>query len=136
MRKAILAGVVALAAAGALLLMTQAGRAVTLAAGAALVVVGFPLMLLARVQLGKAFSVRPKASTLVTHGIYAKVPHPLFACVDLIMLGVVVALRRPWLVGAWLAVVAVHAWAARREAAVLERAFGDAYRQYRATTWW
>ncbi len=136
MRKVILAGFVALLAAGALLLMTRAGRAVTLSVGAALVVIGLPLLLVARVQLGKAFSLGPRASTLVTRGLYSRIPHPLFAFLDLILLGVVVALRRPWLVGAWLALVALHAWAARREAAVLERAFGDAYRQYRAKTWW
>ena len=28
------------------------------------------------------------------------------------------------------------AWAARREVRVLERAFGDAYREYRTKTWW
>jgi len=48
----------------------------------------------------------------------------------------VIALRQPWLVALWLALAAVHAWAARRESRVLERAFGDAYRQYRAKTWW
>ena len=47
-----------------------------------------------------------------------------------------VEVRQPWLVLPWLALVAIHAWAARREARVLERAFGDAYREYRANTWW
>jgi protein-S-isoprenylcysteine O-methyltransferase Ste14 len=60
----------------------------------------------------------------------------LYVFLDVALLGVVIALRQPWLVGPWLALVAIHAWAARREARVLERAFGDAYRQYRAKTWW
>jgi len=41
-----------------------------------------PLMALARIQLGKAFSVAPKATTLVTHGLYSKIPHPLFVFLD------------------------------------------------------
>jgi protein-S-isoprenylcysteine O-methyltransferase Ste14 len=40
------------------------------------------------------------------------------------------------LLGVWLALVVVHSWAARREARVLGQAFGDAYREYRAKTWW
>jgi protein-S-isoprenylcysteine O-methyltransferase Ste14 len=93
-------------------------------------------MVLARIQLGKAFSLGPKATTLVTHGLYSKIPHPLFVFLDVALLGIVIALRQPWLVAPWLALVAAHAWAARRESRVLEHAFGDAYRQYRTRTWW
>lgn len=136
MRKALLVCVVALFAAGALIVITGLGRAVALWIGGALVLVGVPLMALARVQIGSAFAVAPKAKALVTHGLYAKIPHPLYVFLDVALLGVVIALRQPWLVAPWLALVALHAWAARREARVLERAFGDAYRQYRAKTWW
>jgi protein-S-isoprenylcysteine O-methyltransferase Ste14 len=136
MRKAILASAIALAAAAALAVMTYCTPGQAFAAGAVLAVVALPLMALSRVQLGKAFSVAPKASVLVTRGVYSKVPHPLYAFLDAALLGAVIALRRPWLVAAWLALVAVHAWAARRESKVLEAAFGDAYREYRAKTWW
>jgi len=64
------------------------------------------------------------------------VPHPLYAFLDVALLGLVIALRIPWLVLVWLALVGAHAWAARREAKVLEAAFGNAYRHYRARTWW
>jgi protein-S-isoprenylcysteine O-methyltransferase Ste14 len=136
MRKALLVCVVALLAAGALFVITGLGRVAALWIGGALVLVGVPLMALARVQIGSAFAVAPKAKALVTHGLYAKIPHPLYVFLDVALLGVVIALRQPWLVAPWLALVALHAWAARREARVLERAFGDAYRQYRAKTWW
>jgi protein-S-isoprenylcysteine O-methyltransferase Ste14 len=52
------------------------------------------------------------------------------------LLGLIIAFRQRWLVAAWLVLVAVHAWAASREAKVLARAFGDSYREYRARTWW
>ena len=136
MRKAVLVSVIALLAAGAFVVITRGGRVFALWVAGALILASVPLMVLARVQLGKAFSVTPKATTLVTHGLYSKIPHPLFVFLDLALLGVVIALRQTWLVGPWLALVAVHAWAARREARVLERAFGDGYRQYRAKTWW
>jgi protein-S-isoprenylcysteine O-methyltransferase Ste14 len=136
MRKAVLVGVIALLAAGAFVVVAHGGRIFALSVGGAFILASVPLMALARVQLGKAFSVAPKATTLVTHGLYSKIPHPLFVFLDLALLGVVIALRQTWLVGPWLALVAVHAWAARREARVLESAFGDAYRQYRARTWW
>jgi protein-S-isoprenylcysteine O-methyltransferase Ste14 len=136
MRRALLVCVVALLAGGALIVILGLGRVAALWIGGALVLVGVPLMALARVQIGGAFAVAPKAKALVTHGLYAKIPHPLYVFFDVALLGVGIALRQPWLVAPWLALVAVHAWGARREARVLERAFGDAYRQYRAKTWW
>ena len=136
MRKAVLVGVIALLAAGAFVVVNHGGRILALSVGGAFILASVPLMALARIQLGKAFSVAPKATTLVTHGLYSKIPHPLFVFLDLALLGFVIAWRQTWLVGPWLALVAVHAWAARREARVLEGAFGDAYRQYRGRTWW
>jgi len=135
-RKVMLALVIVLLAAAALLVMTQRGRPEALVVGGALVALALPLLVVARVQLGSSFSIAPKARALVTHGLYSKIPHPMFTFLDVALLGVVIALGRPWLVGAWLALVAVHALASRREARVLEKAFGDAYREYRARTWW
>jgi protein-S-isoprenylcysteine O-methyltransferase Ste14 len=136
MRKAVFVALIALLAAGALLVITYHTRQQALFVGALLVIAGLPLIVVGRIQLGKAFSVRPKATMLVTHGLYSRIPHPMFTFLDLALLGVVIAVGRPWLVGAWLVLVAIHAWAAGRESAVLERAFGDSYREYRAKTWW
>jgi protein-S-isoprenylcysteine O-methyltransferase Ste14 len=94
------------------------------------------VLVLSRVQLGSSFSIGPQAKTLVTHGLCSKIPHPMFTILDIALLGVVIAHRLPWLLGAWLALVAIHALASKREARVLENAFGDAYREYRTRTWW
>jgi len=99
-------------------------------------VIGLPLLALSRSQLGKAFSVAPRASTLVTHGLYSKIPHPMYAFLDLALLGVIVAVGQEWLVAAWLGLLALQAWQAGREARVLEQAFGDVYRKYRGQAWW
>jgi protein-S-isoprenylcysteine O-methyltransferase Ste14 len=136
MQRTALALVVFLSAAGALLLITHHTARETLIVGGVLMVVGVPLLIVSRVQLGAAFSLGPKATTLVTRGVYSKIPHPLFFFLDVALLGLVIAVRQRWAVAAWLALVAVHAWAAKREAAVLTRAFGDSYREYRARTWW
>jgi protein-S-isoprenylcysteine O-methyltransferase Ste14 len=60
----------------------------------------------------------------------------MYAFLDLALLGMVIAVRQPWLLVPWLGLAAVQAWQAAREAKVLEQAFGDAYTQYRARTWW
>jgi protein-S-isoprenylcysteine O-methyltransferase Ste14 len=136
MRRAVLVLVVCLSAAGALVLIARHPAGQDLLVGGALMIVGVPLMFVSRVQLGSAFSVLPKATTLVTRGVYSKIPHPLFFFLDVALLGLIIAIRQPWLVAAWLVLVAVHSWAASREAKVLTRAFGDSYRDYRARTWW
>jgi hypothetical protein len=91
MRKALLVCVVALLAGGALIVILGLGRVAALWIGGALALVGVPLMALARVQIGSAFAVAPKAQALVTHGLYAKIPHPLYVFFDVALLGVVIA---------------------------------------------
>ncbi|MBP1636755.1 MAG: Phospholipid methyltransferase [Acidobacteria bacterium] len=136
MRKARLAVVVLAAASAAWVLMRQGTAGQTLAAGLALLAVGLPLVVVSRIQLGRAFSVAPRATVLVARGVYSKIPHPMYAFLDVALLGLVILLRRRWLVAAWLALVAVHVWAAHREGRVLEQAFGEEYRRYRAQAWW
>ncbi len=106
------------------------------AAGGCLVVLGLPLLGLTRRQLGKAFSIAPQAKGLVTHGLYARIPHPMYVFLDVVLLGIVLIIGAAWLLVPWAGLVAVQAWQAGREARVLEQAFGDAYRQYRKRTWW
>jgi protein-S-isoprenylcysteine O-methyltransferase Ste14 len=136
MRKAVLAVIIALLAASAVLIIREGTRRQDLIVGGALAVIGLPLLALSRSQLGKAFSVAPRASTLVTHGLYSKIPHPMYAFLDLALLGVIVAVGQEWLVAAWLGLLALQAWQAGREARVLEQAFGDVYRKYRGQAWW
>lgn len=105
-------------------------------AGVVLVVGGSILGGLARHHLGKSFSVRAEAKRLVTDGIYARIPHPLYVFADVALLGVVLLVGWRWLVPVWAVLVVVQAFVAAREARRLEAAFGDAYRDYRRSTWW
>ncbi len=74
--------VIALLAGCAFLIIRLGTARLALVVGAILVAAAIPLLVLARIQLGKAFSVAPKASTLVTHGLYSRIPHPMYVFVD------------------------------------------------------
>lgn len=103
--------------------------------GTLLVLAGIGFIALARYQLGKSFSVKPEAHKLITTGLYSKIRNPIYVFGMVLIMGVILVLRRPVL---WLVlVVALIAQTirARREARVLEAAFGDAYREYRRKTW-
>ena len=104
-------------------------------AGTVLVLVGVGFIAVARYQLGKSFSVKAEAHQLVTIGLYSKIRNPIYVFGMVLIAGVILVLQRPVL---WLALVAalvVQSIRARREARVLEAAFGDAYREYRRKTW-
>ena len=136
MRTAVLLAVGASLALGAVFLIREGTRHQTLLAGGVLVLVGLPLLGLARQQLGNAFAVTPQAKGLVTRGLYSRIPHPMYAFLDVTLLGGVVVSRQTWLIVIWAGLVVVQVWQAQREAKVLEQAFGDTYREYRRRTWW
>jgi protein-S-isoprenylcysteine O-methyltransferase Ste14 len=103
--------------------------------GTTLLVIGIGGIVVARYQLGKSFSLSPQARQLITHGIYSKIRNPIYVSGAVAVAGFALVLRRPilWLIV--LAIVLVQTLRARREAQVLEAAFGDAYREYRRKTW-
>ena len=101
----------------------------------AVAVVAFVLWITARIQLGRAFSVRAKATELVTSGLYSKIRNPVYFFGQVAITATAVA----W--GNWILVVLVFLGIpmqiarAHKEAQVLEEKFGDEYRRYRAQTW-
>jgi protein-S-isoprenylcysteine O-methyltransferase Ste14 len=103
--------------------------------GLLLLVPGLLLLTLARIQLGNAFSVAPQASSLVTHGLYSKIRNPIYVFATFTLAGLVLYLNRPAFLLLLLPVLLLQALRARRESQVLEQRFGDAYREYRAHTW-
>lgn len=103
--------------------------------GSGLVVVGVAFVGVARYQLGKSFSIRPKARELFAHGLYSKIRNPIYVFGSMIILGLTLVLQKPVLWVVLAAVVAIQTIRARRQARVLEEAFGDSYREYRRKTW-
>jgi protein-S-isoprenylcysteine O-methyltransferase Ste14 len=98
-------------------------------------VLGFALWMVARVQLGKSFSVRAQARALVTTGLYSKFRHPIYLFGELAFAGLFIAWGK--LIGFlyFVLVCAVQILRIRKEEAVLEQAFGEEYRRYKASTW-
>jgi protein-S-isoprenylcysteine O-methyltransferase Ste14 len=103
--------------------------------GAILAVIAYALVITARIQLGKSFSVRAEAKELVTRGLYARIRNPMYVSVDLMVLGLIFALHLHWLLLVFVVFVVFQARQARREAKVLQEEFGQAYLDYRKQTW-
>jgi protein-S-isoprenylcysteine O-methyltransferase Ste14 len=103
--------------------------------GLALAISSLSLWLTARIQLGRSFAVRAQAKELVTHGLYSKIRNPIYLFGSLCLAGLCLLLNQPIGLLVLLVVAPLQAMRARKEARVLEEKFGDAYRQYRARTW-
>jgi protein-S-isoprenylcysteine O-methyltransferase Ste14 len=93
------------------------------------------LILIARFQLGGAFSIRAKATRLVTTGLYARLRNPIYVFGCFFFLGVAIFIPFWPLLLLLLIVIPMQIVRARREARVLEATFGDEYRRYRQQTW-
>ena len=103
--------------------------------GLLLGLIGLAGVILSRYTLGRSFSVAPKATALVTSGIYSRIRNPIYISGEVFLVGLVLIVWRRDLLIVPLVLIPVQIVRARREAAVLEAKFGDAYRQYRARTW-
>jgi protein-S-isoprenylcysteine O-methyltransferase Ste14 len=98
--------------------------------------IGFVLWMVARQQLGKSFTVSAQAKALVTTGLYSKIRNPIYFFGGVAFFGVFLAWGNIYsLVGVTVLYFAMQILRARKESAVLEQAFGDEYRRYKASTW-
>jgi protein-S-isoprenylcysteine O-methyltransferase Ste14 len=104
-------------------------------AGLVLAIFGFTLLTVARVQLGNAFSIRPQATMLVTHGIYRRIRHPVYVFGAIGIAGLLLYLNRPNWLAVFLVIVPMQVLRARQEERVLEERFGEEYRAYKRNTW-
>jgi len=103
--------------------------------GLLLALIGLAGVILSRYTLGRSFSIVPKATALVTSGIYSRLRNPIYVSGEIFLTGMMLILGRPELLVVLLGLIPVQVMRARREAAVLEERFGDAYREYRKRTW-
>jgi protein-S-isoprenylcysteine O-methyltransferase Ste14 len=105
-------------------------------AGMTLAAIGTALWFTARLQLGTSFAVTPKAKALVTTGLYSKFRNPIYLFGGLAYGGLFIAWGRAVPLIAFLVVYPTYQYLrARKEAQILEKAFGDEYRSYKASTW-
>jgi protein-S-isoprenylcysteine O-methyltransferase Ste14 len=104
--------------------------------GLSIAAIGFVLWMVARQQLGKSFSVSAQATALVTTGLYSKIRNPIYFFGGVAFVGVFLAWGNMYaLVGGIVLYFVMQGLRARKESAVLEQAFGDEYRRYKASTW-
>ena len=102
------------------------------------VVIGLPsvvLLVLARIELGGSFSVRPKAQTLVTHGLYSRIRNPIYLFGGLAIAGAFLYINQPLYLWIFVVLIPLQIYRARQESKVLEARFGDEYRQYKSRSW-
>jgi protein-S-isoprenylcysteine O-methyltransferase Ste14 len=102
------------------------------------VVIGLPslaLLVLARIQLGGSFSVRPKAQALITHGLYSRIRNPIYLFGALAIAGIFLYMNQPLYLWLFVVLIPLQIYRARQEGKVLEARFGEEYRQYKSRTW-
>ena len=103
--------------------------------GMGIAIASFALSILARVQLGHSFSIRPQARKLVTTGLYSRFRHPIYLFRGIAFLGLFIALGRRIPILCFVLIYSLQIVRARKEEKVLEQAFGEEYRRFKARTW-
>ena len=104
-------------------------------AGAIVAVIGLALLLTARLQLGRSFSVAAQAKKLVTTGLYSRIRNPIYVFSAMFLGGVAIVIGHPMLLLLLCVLVPLQIVRARKESQVLEAAFGEEYVRYKAGTW-
>jgi protein-S-isoprenylcysteine O-methyltransferase Ste14 len=108
---------------------------ITRAVGLGITIPSFLLFMLARVQLGRAFSVKAKATALVTTGLYSRIRNPIYIFGVLMVAGVIIWANRPWFLLVYVVIIPLQMFRIRKEEQVLEDKFGSAYLEYKRRTW-
>ncbi len=103
--------------------------------GLILFIGGFALLTWARVTLGNSFSITPQAKALVTGGPYVKVRHPVYVFGVMMIAGLLLYVNRPWVLLVLLFIIPMQIVRARAEEKALTERFGDAYLNYKKSTW-
>jgi len=103
--------------------------------GTSVSVVAFMLWVVARLQLGNAFSIGPKADYLVTSGLYSKLRHPVYYFSILAAVGIGIYTWTLAVVLPVLILVCLELYRMNQEEKVLTEKFGEDYIKYKAKTW-
>jgi len=93
------------------------------------------LLMVARMQLGSAFSVEAKASKLVKTGLYSRIRNPIYVFGGLVVIGLLLMAGRPVLLLLLVVLIPLQAVRVRREEQVLAGKFGAEYEEYKRGTW-
>lgn len=108
---------------------------ITRVVGLGIAIPSLLLLVLARVQLGRAFSVNAKATALVTAGVYSRIRNPIFVFSSLMIAGVIIWANHPWFFLILVVLIPLQIYRSRKEEQVLQDKFGAAYLEYKRRTW-
>ena len=90
---------------------------------------------MARFQLGASFTVKAEARQLVTRGLYSKIRNPIYVFGSMVIAGGILVFGKPLWLLIFVLLTPLQIWRTGKESAVLEAAFAEEYRKYRAGTW-
>lgn len=103
--------------------------------GAIVAIVGFALVIVARLQLGDSFTAKAEARALITRGLYSRIRHPVYLFGGLALCGIAICLRSIYF-NIYLVITTLGLlWRIRRENRVLRARFGTVYTDHRRQTW-
>ncbi len=104
-------------------------------AGTAISVPAFLFFVAARIELGRAFSVKAKATTLVTTGVYSRIRNPIYFFGAVMIVGIIIWTGRLWLLLFLAVLIPIQIVRIRKEEKVLTEKFGVEYLDYKRKTW-
>ena len=103
--------------------------------GLCIAIPSFVLFVVARIQLGKSFSVEAKATRLVSTGLYSRIRNPIYFFGAFMIAGVIVWTNNPLLFLVFVVLIPLQIYRSRQEERVLTETFGESYRDYKRKTW-
>ena len=103
--------------------------------GVLIALISIALAHLARMQLGKSFSVTPKAKDLVTHGLYSRLQNPMYLFLDFAICGIALTVHHSSMLLVLVILVPLQIRNARKERSLLHEKFGERFETYRRDTW-
>lgn len=103
--------------------------------GLSIAIPSFVLFILARIQLGRSFSVEAKATSLVTTGLYSHIRNPIYFFGALMIAGIIVWTTKPVLFLVFVVLIPLQIYRSREEERVLTEEFGESYLEYKRKTW-
>ena len=83
--------------------------------GLSIAIPSFVLFILARIQLGRSFSVEAKATSLVTTGLYSHIRNPIYFFGALMIAGIIVWTTKPVLFLVFVVLIPLQIYRSREE---------------------
>lgn len=103
--------------------------------GIALTFAGFTFWIIARVQLGRSFSINPYATQMMTKGLYSTFQHPIYYSQMLAFTGVAMFFWNSYVIASVIFLTFVNLYRMRKESTLLRNAFSAEYEHHTTRIW-